>query len=252
MKIRSGFVSNSSSSSFIIGCDKIPTSVEEMEELLGYKELSYMNDYQTKEMKVIPSTTVAGSVLSKMTIIKDLNDLEDEDYYCDDDKITYLDVITNDSCLHSPINDIEVIKLNNEKYNEYAKSLNISIEEIQNEIKEHKYFSPLYYYLTKLDIETIEAKICLTKLNENVPRKEQKHLRDEYPELFNRYERLRIKIEDITNKYYSLMSKYNEEQLLNKKYFFTVSYTDENGSYDSAFEHGGTFDNVNVAICSKH
>lgn len=252
MKVRSGFVSNSSSSSFIIGCDKIPTSINEMEELLGKKELSYYKDCKTNEINIISSKEVATNVFSKIKTIENLQDLYYEDYYNDEDNCTCLEFIKNDCDCYSPTNDIEVQKLVNERNLEYAKLLNISIEEIENQINLNKYFNPALHYLTVIDLEIIEAKEKLKDLNKNLERKEQKSFQDEFPKLYNRYKELEKKINEVSMKYSNLLFEYNQEQLLKKKYFFTVTYADENGSYESAFEHGGTFDNVNVAICNNH
>lgn len=52
MKKRNGFVSNSSSSSFLLFLDKIPESVEEVKALLfAPSETAYLNPYTDEEEK---------------------------------------------------------------------------------------------------------------------------------------------------------------------------------------------------------
>ena len=51
MKIRNGFVSNSSSSSFIVAFKKVPKSVAEMQKMLFGKQLYYQNPYYDPEYK---------------------------------------------------------------------------------------------------------------------------------------------------------------------------------------------------------
>ena len=51
MKTRSGFVSNSSSSSFIVAFKKVPKSVAEMQKMLFGKQLYYSNPYYNPEYK---------------------------------------------------------------------------------------------------------------------------------------------------------------------------------------------------------
>ena len=45
MKIRNGFVSNSSSSSFVVAFDKVPTSAKEMKKILFRNEKEFKNPY---------------------------------------------------------------------------------------------------------------------------------------------------------------------------------------------------------------
>lgn len=49
MKIRSGFVSNSSSSSFILVFDSIPQTKEELKELLNLENLNFFQKYEGKK-----------------------------------------------------------------------------------------------------------------------------------------------------------------------------------------------------------
>ena len=56
MKRREGFISNSSSSSFLVAFDKIPTSVEELQKMLfgDYERYGYYEkSYSTKEISEI-------------------------------------------------------------------------------------------------------------------------------------------------------------------------------------------------------
>lgn len=57
MKVRSGFISNSSSSSFIVGFEKKPASVKELQEMLFDKEIEVTNEWLgTFPTKVIAET----------------------------------------------------------------------------------------------------------------------------------------------------------------------------------------------------
>lgn len=59
MKIRNGFVSNSSSSSFVVAFPKIPKSVEEVQEILFGKEEKF-HEYTTKEVAETIFNEISG------------------------------------------------------------------------------------------------------------------------------------------------------------------------------------------------
>lgn len=67
MKTRNGFVSNSSSSSFVVGFHKIPTSPENLE-IMMFGEPCELNYY---DISVTPSITIANRVYSDIMDQKD-------------------------------------------------------------------------------------------------------------------------------------------------------------------------------------
>ena len=74
MKTRSGFVSNSSSSSFIVAFKKVPKSVAEMQKMLFGKQLYYQNPYYYPEEKKYGSEP---SWLAQEVSIRVFNDMKD-------------------------------------------------------------------------------------------------------------------------------------------------------------------------------
>ena len=78
MKIRNGFVSNSSSSSFILMLDKIPTSIEEMKKILYGENATYFTTYWNDD--AISTDEVAQIVLNsiKNTVQLDINDMVEQ------------------------------------------------------------------------------------------------------------------------------------------------------------------------------
>lgn len=88
MKIRDGFVSNSSSSSFIVGFEKVPESIEEMKNLLfGDKKQYKIYDWQgyadTRQMaQVVFQDLLKSTPLNEKEIVTlleeiKMNDLEE-------------------------------------------------------------------------------------------------------------------------------------------------------------------------------
>jgi hypothetical protein len=64
MKLRSGFVSNSSSSSFIIGFNKRPDTVEELREMMFNELVEWDGDY----LGTYPTTEIAEAIFDELTV----------------------------------------------------------------------------------------------------------------------------------------------------------------------------------------
>lgn len=75
MKIRNGFVSNSSSSSFVVCFKKVPKTADELRTMLFGKEHRYNSPY---EEKFWPTTEVAELVFSQMTKPLKTKEIEEE------------------------------------------------------------------------------------------------------------------------------------------------------------------------------
>lgn len=79
MKIRKGFVSNSSSSSFLVAFDKVPESVDELKTMLFDDEETYANPWYDPEYDKVegwPAQKVAETVWEDLQEMKPLNEAE--------------------------------------------------------------------------------------------------------------------------------------------------------------------------------
>ena len=91
MKIRNGFVSNSSSSSFIIPLKNIPSSVEEVQRMMfGDKsEVEYMYNWGDENVKLSAYTLaeiVFNSIIkSCKTTEEHITDIKENSYCCDEE-----------------------------------------------------------------------------------------------------------------------------------------------------------------------
>lgn len=76
MKVRNGFVSNSSSSSFLVGYEKVPKTIEEVKKTLFDKETLYYDRYKCAYYEDnYDLDKVADAVLNEQHEIKDVNEL---------------------------------------------------------------------------------------------------------------------------------------------------------------------------------
>jgi len=149
MKIRNGFVSNSSSSNFIIKLDTIPTSEKHLEEILGvenYDNLEYWGDYIDKKTVVNKIYNDIKQELNKVgnKTIEDIK-LSDEIYIYDESDVNeYKEYISDDKCKEYHILCNKLLKLKDEYHNTYDKFIirlrwsmsNILTERIVDLIKE--------------------------------------------------------------------------------------------------------------------
>lgn len=77
MKIRNGFVSNSSSSSFIVAFDKLPESPLELQEMLFGAEMAYPNPYPSNHSPWSwPASVVTETVWNDLQRATPLSDEE--------------------------------------------------------------------------------------------------------------------------------------------------------------------------------
>ena len=259
MKIRNGFVSNSSSSSFIVGCDKVPESVKEMKDLIGevpglkyHTKYDYTNPKNT-EYETITEDKLAKQVFKDMTKISiDAAVYEDDEYEYDNS--TYKDTVIEDSF-------VSIEEYNNEIRKEILDYFSIYFStdrEIINNYLEHEnieygYITPLVYFFKEVvrpEInKSMDRFIKRREVDESIKRVSwltyDKELVTEFKEAETH---INMKVNEIGRRYQDLA----KEELLKSKEFFTVTYADDEGAYFSALEHGNIFRNTKVAICSMH
>ena len=170
MKIRNGFVSNSSSSSFIVAFDKTPSTIQEMKEILFGNEEWYENPYaDLLNPAGFTTQQVAETVFT---------DLQREQPL-------------------SPENLVEEVK--NGHFDGY----------------------PTYDWRLEKD-ETMEQSR-------------------------ERWRRHDIKVSQAAK---NLADKFIQDN--NGKVFFKFHYSDNNGTYETALEHGGLFDKLPHLVVSHH
>jgi hypothetical protein len=125
MKIRNGFVSNSSSSSFILKFDEKPTSVEHLKQILfGNNIPEYLSSYNLSIETDLVIDKLYGDILSYETNINIFSNCNIDDY-----KDILFNINNNDS-LNVLINDI--IKLDNQINIKFGE---LNINEDKDEIK---------------------------------------------------------------------------------------------------------------------
>jgi len=215
MKIRNGFVSNSSSSSFILMFKDIPTTLDELKKIMFSEfqlECDFVSNYDDE---VYPLGMIAKDLLHEIqnSIVYDVDSLKnlfEEEFSCIS-KYT--------------IDDLEGIFKDSE-YNKEYKDLKDKVYAIEND--SDKKSSELYRQQRAKEIDQDIFRSKYTNLNE---------LRRE-------------KLQDISDKIYNYI-----EEIFKSKYqgykFLEVEYSDDT-SFGTFMEHGGILDKMQLIRISHH
>jgi len=215
MKIRNGFVSNSSSSSFILMFKDIPTTLDELKKIMFSEfqlECDFVSNYDDE---VYPLGMIAKDLLHEIqnSIVYDVDSLKnlfEEEFSCIS-KYT--------------IDDLEGIFKDSE-YNKEYKDLKDKVYAIEND--SDKKSSELYRQQRAKEIDQDIFRSKYTNLNE---------LRRE-------------KLQDISDKIYNYI-----EEIFKSKYqgykFLEVEYADDT-SFGTFMEHGGILDKMQLIRISHH
>ena len=228
MKIRKGFVSNSSSSSFLVVWDKKPGSVEEVHQILfdGLDTHSYWDDHfdAKKLSEIIFNDTQEAT---EKQILEEIR----SSYYFED---------WNNKNVWRYVG----YKADKKLLEEYAKNkieLNRQID----------FYESMYKEYSEKDKEFIQRKVKLERVNqvETELTKREKDLLEIKAEL-EKYKKLSWDRND-TNKL--VKDSYNKMMEDFKDKFFAVySYSDNDGSINSCLEHSEVFDNIQNWRNSHH
>lgn len=198
MKTRTGFVSNSSSSSFIIGLSNEPSCVEDV-----HKEL-----FDTDEVREL------------------------EALYDGDDTYTTLDVA------QQVYEDVSIQKPTNLDKGKKAILENINSGSFEG-MPDYNYKSESYNFRHAYKKETG------IDINDD---KTPKEIYEKYMEMCRvEYEQWDLELEQASNR---LLDKY-KDRFEGKKIYF-LSYSDNDGSFQSFMEHGGIFDKIPNITISNH
>jgi len=220
MKIRNGFVSNSSSSSFLVVWDKKPESVEEVKNILfGDSKMHVSYDYSIDTLDL------------SQTIFDDTKEMSEEEIK---------EEIRNQYSYWSGTwyskgykSDEQLLK----KYEEDDRKLQEKIDYYSNEIN-------------KFDSESIER---LKKLRRILRKKEDEELLLKYEEIQKKYKHYqemswsdKLSDELLNDSFKKFMKDYDG------KYICRYEYSDNDGSKGVVLEHGDVFDNLPNIITSHH
>lgn len=220
MKIRQGFVSNSSSSSFIVVWDKQPTSVDEVKKILfGNAELQSYYDY------TIPTDKLAKIVFNDTTEM----DLEQLKEY---------------------ISETYQLWESQGKYSWYSTGYKADpslLKEYEDwYIKTHQRVEFLEKKLEKETTKETRKKKLSRVLNEEVEESEWDRLNNERIELQQQLWSS-DKMDKLINDSVEKFLKDNEG-----KFISHYEYSDNEGEVNCTLEHGGTFDNLEHIRISHH
>jgi len=220
MKIRNGFVSNSSSSSFIVCWNKQPKDAEEVKKILfGDKK---KHSYYDNTFKTIDLSKTIFNETHQMTD-EELYDMQSEKYYYSGSK--WVDV---------------GYKADKDLLNKYEKEMKEAISEKERLIK----------YLKDEKIqETIKRKVKLSRVDNS-----DYEISQEEQEILN----IKQIIRELDDKIYSEPSelindsvrKFKED---NKDVFWShYEFSDNDGSEQCCLEHGEVFSNLKHEQISHH
>jgi len=225
MKIRNGFVSNSSSSSFLVVWDKKPQSIKEVKEILfGNSKYHYYYDYQE-------TTDRLSEIIFDDTEEASIEQIKDEytPYYSYwGDKGTWYG---------------KGFKIDNEDMVKYE----ILAENEHNLREQHRKFISSFTSAERLEFE---RKIKLNKVLENtyvLTTREKEWESSE--EFLNKIETLRDTMNNLEND----MSEKSAQKYLDKhkgKFISYYEYADDGGQ--SILEHGEVFSNLEHTRFSHH
>jgi hypothetical protein len=255
MKIRTGFVSNSSSSSFIVAFPHKPTSSTEVLNMLFSKNSSGFLHEPYGEGKVAHTTiadTVFGDIQNadKLTAASIKSEFSSR-YYVHDGKMYYAG-----SPYHGTDKKlVEKLITLNEKYESDSRKCREAQREliIANVGKAPKYaykggtdWNTKQPYSDK-DIEVYEEYTAkINKFEKTNP--EYIALDKQESEICRTYWAESGKISDeLAEADYKAFKKDNEG-----KYLTSLTYSDNDGSYGCLMEHGGVFDNIPHVRISHH
>lgn len=208
MKVRNGFVSNSSSSSFILGLNKESYNLKElMFELYPDMENNVGSHYEYSDDGDVDCFTATSSIISKFQ----------------EQKPALFGTPEADSMILPLIEGSWPIYEESEKDPRYIKQAN-KLEKIQSEIKK-------------------------------VTGKCWSEIRTTHPGLYKKFEDQRdvtYEVKRIIRNELSHKHIKNLEQKFKGKYIYITSHSDNDGSVESALEHGDTYRNVPHETISQH